>query len=46
MNEADMVRIAEAIDIVLNAPEDEAAIAKAKAIALELCKAHPLPYPG
>ncbi len=46
MNEADMARIAEAIDIVLNAPEDEAAIAKAKAIALELCKAHPLPYPG
>jgi glycine hydroxymethyltransferase len=46
MNEADMVRIAEAIDIVLNAPEDETAIAKAKAIALELSKANPLPYPA
>ena len=46
MNEADMERIAEAIDIVLNAPEDEDAIARAKAIALELCQANPLPYPA
>ena len=46
MDEADMERIAEAIDIVLNAPDDEAAIARAKDIALELCKANPLPYPA
>lgn len=46
MTEADMEKIAEAIDIVLNAPEDEAAIAQAKSIALELCKANPLPYPA
>ncbi|ADE55423.1 serine hydroxymethyltransferase [Coraliomargarita akajimensis] len=46
MKEADMEKIAEAIDIVLNAPEDETAIAQARAIALELCKANPLPYAG
>ena len=44
MVEADMVRIAEAIDTVLSAPEDTAAIASARSIALELCKAYPLPY--
>lgn len=44
LNEADMEKIAEAISIVLNAPEDEEAIAKAKAIAVELCASHPLPY--
>lgn len=44
MTEADMEKIAEAIDIVLDAPEDDAAIAKAKAIALDLCQANPLPY--
>ena len=44
MKEEDMDRIAEAIVTVLNAPEDEAEIAKAKAIAEELCKTHPLPY--
>lgn len=44
MNEADMEQIADAIDCVLNAPEDETAIAKAKAIALELCRKNPLPY--
>ena len=42
--EADMEQIAEAISLVLNAPEDEAAIAKAKAIAESLCKKYPLPY--
>ncbi|MFP4281047.1 MAG: serine hydroxymethyltransferase [Opitutales bacterium] len=44
MDEADFRRIAEAIDIVLQAPNDEDAIARAKAIAVELCAAHPLPY--
>ncbi len=44
MVEADMDKIAEAIVTVLNAPEDEAEIAKAKAIAEELCKKYPLPY--
>lgn len=42
--EADMEQIAEAISLVLNALEDEAAIAKAKAIAESLCKKYPLPY--
>ncbi|MGJ8652119.1 MAG: serine hydroxymethyltransferase [Opitutaceae bacterium] len=42
--EADMVKIAEAIDIVLSAPNDDAAIAQAKAIAQELSKKYPLPY--
>jgi glycine hydroxymethyltransferase len=44
MNEADMEQIATAIDCVLNAPEDPAAIAKAREIALALCGQHPLPY--
>jgi glycine hydroxymethyltransferase len=44
MREADFQRIAEAIDIVLGAPEDADAIARARAIAVELCQAHPLPY--
>jgi len=44
MNEEDMVRIAEAIDLVLEAPEDDQAIAKAREIAESLCKKHPLPY--
>ena len=44
MNESDMEHIAEAIDIVLNAPDDEDAISRAKAIALQLCTANPLPY--
>lgn len=42
--EEDMLKIAEAIDLVLGAPEDEAVIAQAKAIAIELCKKYPLPY--
>ena len=44
MKEEDMEKIAEAIAIVLNAPEDEAEIAKAKAIAQSLCEKYPLPY--
>ena len=46
MVEADMVRIAEAIDIVLAAPTDESAIAQARAIAEELIAKYPLPYPA
>ncbi|MBQ6534323.1 MAG: serine hydroxymethyltransferase, partial [Opitutales bacterium] len=42
--EADMEKIADIIKTVLDAPEDEAAIAKAKAVAEELCKKYPLPY--
>jgi glycine hydroxymethyltransferase len=42
--ESDMVKIAEAIDLVLGAPEDEAVIEQAKAIAVELSKKYPLPY--
>jgi glycine hydroxymethyltransferase len=42
--EADMLRIAEAIDLVLGAPTDEAVIAQAKGIALDLCAKYPLPY--
>ena len=44
MGEADMRLIADAIDTVLSAPEDATAIASAKAIALKLCAAYPLPY--
>lgn len=44
MGEDEMVKIAEAIDIVLNNPDDEASIEKAKAISVELCKKFPLPY--
>jgi glycine hydroxymethyltransferase len=44
MREAEMAQIAEAIDIVLGGPTDPARLAKAKAIALELCGRHPLPY--
>ena len=39
-----MLQIADAIDLVLESPEDDAKIAEAKAIALSLCEAHPLPY--
>jgi glycine hydroxymethyltransferase len=46
MVEADMVRIAEAIDLVLGAPSDEAVIAQARAIAEELSQKYPLPYPA
>lgn len=44
MVEEDFRKIAKAIDTVLANPEDEAAIQSAKAVALELCAAHPLPY--
>ena len=44
MNEADMEQIAEAIDTVLNAPEDSEAITKAREIAQALCDKYPLPY--
>jgi glycine hydroxymethyltransferase len=46
MVEADMLRIAEAIDLVLGAPSDEAVIAQARAIAEELSQKYPLPYPA
>jgi len=42
--EADMDKVAEAIVTVLNAPENEAEIAKARTIAETLCKKYPLPY--
>jgi glycine hydroxymethyltransferase len=44
MMEAEFVRIAEAIDLVLKAPDSDEAIDEAKNIALELAQAHPLPY--
>ncbi len=44
MVEADMEQIAEAIDLVLGAPESEEKRAAAKAIVKKLTAAHPLPY--
>ena len=44
MLEADMLRIADAVDTVLSAPENATAIAFAKTVALELCATYPLPY--
>jgi len=44
MKEPEMIRIVEAIDAVLNAPDDEAKIDEAKAIALDLSRQFPLPY--
>ncbi|HKJ90640.1 MAG TPA: serine hydroxymethyltransferase, partial [Oceanipulchritudo sp.] len=44
MLEEDFRRIVEAIDGVLAAPDDSAAITRARQISLELCQAHPLPY--
>ena len=44
MVESDMDEIAEAIVAVLNAPENEAEIGRAKAIAESLCRKYPLPY--
>ncbi|WP_309386642.1 serine hydroxymethyltransferase [Cerasicoccus frondis] len=44
MKEAEMVKIVEAIDLVLSDPESEEKIAQAKAIALELSQQFPLPY--
>ena len=40
----DMLQIANAIDIVLQAPEDEKNINEANAIAIDLCQKYPLPY--
>lgn len=42
--EADMVKVAKAIDVVLANPDSDSAIAEAAAIAADLCRAHPLPY--
>lgn len=44
MREADMRRIAEAIDQVLSAPSNEQVIAQARSIAEELTRRYPLPY--
>ena len=44
MVEEDMIKIAEAINLVLDNIEDEEKIAEAKAIALALCEKYPLPY--
>jgi len=44
MREPEFRRIAESIDIVLGDVEDASRIAEARAIAEELCEAHPLPY--
>ena len=46
MVEADMLRIAEAVDMVLSAPTDEGVIAQARAIAEDLSAKYPLPYPA
>ncbi|GHB90283.1 serine hydroxymethyltransferase [Cerasicoccus arenae] len=44
MKEPEMIRIVEAIDLVLNDPENPDKIAQAKAIAIELTDRFPLPY--
>ena len=44
MVEVDMIKIAEAVDLVLDNIEDEEKIADAKAIAMALCEKYPLPY--
>ncbi|MEM7790010.1 MAG: serine hydroxymethyltransferase [Verrucomicrobiota bacterium] len=44
MNEEDMVKIAQAIDLVLCDPHDVSVIESARSIALELCDRYPLPY--
>jgi len=46
MVEADMLRIAEAVDLVLSAATDESVIAQARAIAEDLSAKYPLPYPA
>jgi glycine hydroxymethyltransferase len=43
--ESDMIQVAEAIDLVLSAPANPAAIEQAKAISIALSKKYPLPYP-
>ena len=44
MVEEDMIEVSEAINLVLDNIEDDAKIAEAKTIALDLCKKYPLPY--
>ena len=44
MIEEDMIKIAEAINLVLDNIEDDEKIAEAKAIAIALCEKYPLPY--
>lgn len=44
MGEAEMVQIADAIDLVLRNPKDDSAIEKAKSVATRLAQAFPLPY--
>ena len=44
MIEGDMIKIAEAINLVLDNIEDEEKIAEAKEIAIALCERYPLPY--
>ena len=44
MVEEDMIKIAEAINLVLDNIEDEEKIAEAKTIAIALCEKYPLPY--
>ena len=44
LTEDHMETIANAIVIVLNAPEDEAALSNAREVASSLCQAFPLPY--
>ncbi len=46
MNEADMDVVAEAISLVLNAPESEEAITKARDLVLAMAERYPLPYAG
>jgi glycine hydroxymethyltransferase len=46
MREPEMAIIAEAIDLVLAAPEDDVVRQKARAMVLELCARFPLPYRG
>lgn len=44
MGEAEIEKIAKAITLVLNDPENEAAIEQARSVAIELGKTFPLPY--
>ena len=44
MDEAEMVQIAKAIDLVLGAPADDSVITQASEISQDLCQKHPLPY--
>lgn len=44
MREADMEKIAAAIDLVLSNPDDDGKIGEAREISLALCRAYPLPY--